>query len=129
MCRLDTDAGVAHGDAHGIAATATADHHAPGVRIPDSVGHEIAQNPLEQRGIAAHYRAGAHEPQTQPFAGGVRCALAADLVEDRLDGKVEDLRAHDAGVELGDVEERVEEPLQRSEEHTSELQSPYDIVC
>src|SRR5262249_47591154 len=112
MRLLDADAGVVYGDAPRAAARAAAYRDAAGTGVADRVGHQVAQDALEQRRIAAHHRGGRHEAQTQSLVGGVGRALARNPVEHYLDRQVAYFRPHDAGVELGDVQQRMEEPFQ-----------------
>src|SRR5207248_10711952 len=80
--------------------------------------------------LAATVPAGLREPEGRPVALGrllAPCAGAADPVLRNAPRRRDPVA--DAGRRQGPTSRQRDHPVGRSEEHTSELQSPYDLVC
>ena len=86
-----------------------ADHDPASRRVAHGVGDEVEQDLLEQDGIAADPRAACNHAQVQAFVARGLGECRADAVQNSADGKFGDAGAHRAGIELGDVEQRVEQ--------------------
>ncbi len=70
----------------------------------DRVRYEVAQDLLDEGGIAVNALGAASDLQPQSLAGGNTHELVLDLVEELFDRKIGPLRFDGARFELADVE-------------------------
>ena len=94
------------------AAPPAADDDAALARIADRVRDEVEQDPAEERRVALGPERRRHDAEAQPFLLGGRPELVGEPLEDRLQREGLLLRRDRAGVELRDVEQRVEQILE-----------------
>ena len=97
--RRDADTGVPDLDPQGLAASPAADEDLAMVGIADGVGHQILNNPLQQRRVGTDDGGGWPNPERQPPVTGERSELGPDTVEQCREREVRQPGLHDAGVE------------------------------
>ena len=81
------------------------------VGIADGVGHQILNNPLQQRRVGADDGGRWPNPERQPPVTGERSELGPDTVEQCREREVRQPGLHDAGVEPGNIEQTVEQDV------------------
>ena len=123
----DADAGVRHLDSQPIAAAAGTDHDAAALRIAHRVGNQIEQDALQQEAIAAHPGGAGQDAQTQRFRAGIGGEHILQLAQQRIDRKRGDVGLDGAGIELGDVEQRVEQLVHRGDRRADPGDDPTPI--
>ncbi len=111
----DADAGVAHLQDDAARAAARADQHPAGIGVADGVGHEVAQDALEEHRVGAHDDAGGDEAQREPLLLGRRGEVVGEAVEERLQRHGPRARIDRARVQPRDVEHLAEQRLQRAD--------------
>ena len=109
LIRRNADPAVAHIDAQRVPDAPAADDDPASRRVAHGVGDEVEQDLLEQDGIAADPRAACNHAQVQALVARSLGERRADAVQHPADGKFGDVGAHGAGIELRDVEQRVEQ--------------------
>src|ERR1700722_10490898 len=89
--------GIPNLDAEAHAAPA-ANHHTPSVGIADRIGHEVAHDAFKQNGIRRNTQATGNKPQLDALALDLRHLVAADALQQRLDGNDPRPAFYDAGI-------------------------------
>ncbi len=107
--------GVPHLDRPAPVAGPPADQHAAAPRVAQAVGDQVLHHPPEQQRIGRHPAPGAEMPELEPALSGRRPRLLLDQRRrsDSSIGNALHIRRHHAGVELGQVEQRAQELLER----------------
>ena len=112
MLSLQRDAasGIPHLDAEVIPAT-TAHEDASTIGIADGIGNKVPEDALKEEWVSAddHRAIDGNQPQTLGF--GLREMVTANTLQQGPDRKVFTLRLDNAGVETGDVEQRIEKAV------------------
>ena len=105
---LDTGTGVPDLDAQLVAAPPAAEQHLALRGIFHRVRQQVAQHLLEQAGIAVHGEAARDDAPAEALRFRVIDELGPQPLEQIVDREADRLGADDAGLELVDVEERVQ---------------------
>src|SRR6516164_3064932 len=88
---------------------AATDDHAATAGVAYGIRNQIENDALQQDEVAAYPGAAGNDPQRQPFFPRGSCEGRIDSVEQFRNRKFSYARSEHAGVELGDVQERVEQ--------------------
>ncbi len=104
----DSETGVVYGDAQRVLPAPASHDHAPTLRVPDRIRHEVAQNALHQNRIALHESRAAKHSQIEPFGARLRLEFHARARQQRRQREHTELRADGTGIELRDVQQRAE---------------------
>ena len=115
MLLRDADAGVAHLEDDAARAAARADQHPARIGVADGVGHEVAQDALEEHRVGAHDGARGDEAQREALLLGRRGEVVGEAVEERLQRHGPQARLDRARVQPGDVEHLAEQRLERAD--------------
>ena len=110
--RGDADAGVGDDDLGLAAVPPAADDDAALARIADRVRDEVEQAATEQGRVALGPERRRHDAEAQPLLFGGRPELVGETLEQGLQREGAPLGLNRAGVELRDVEQRVEQILE-----------------
>ena len=102
-------------DAEPLAAPAAAEQHLAASGLPDGVRQKIADHLLEQAGIAADDRAAADDAQHDSLRLGLIGEGVAQPFENLRDRKLQHFGVDGAGLDLVDVEQRVEHARHRAD--------------
>src|SRR5215467_8799318 len=121
----NANSGVPHFDAQEVRPAPTADHHATLGRVAQSVGDQIEQDPFEQDEIGTDPSVIGYDPQPQLFLSRRRRKCRPDSLQQLIDWEFRDGRCKDAGVELGNVQERIEQIVHRSRGNVDLLDETY----
>src|SRR5215510_7881228 len=127
----NADTRVPYLDAQETRAVSTADDHAALSGVAYCVGHEIEQDALKQDEIAADPRAAGDDAQPQRLFARCRHERHLDALEQMINRKIRDAGSKHAGVELGDVQERVEQLVHcgHCSIHALDHASPLGLIC
>ena len=109
----DADAAVDYFEHDMVAAAAAAHHHPAALGIAQGIAYQVAQDALEQHRIGAHIAGAMAHRQAQALFGRFGNEIMAQPRQHPFDRHVVDVRLDHAGVDLGDVEDFVEQLLQR----------------
>ena len=104
----NADAGVPDLDADRAVAPAAAEQHLAALGVFQRVRQQVADHLLEQARIAVDVQAARNDPQRQPLRLGVIGELVAQPVEQVVDREAHRLGLDGAGLDLVDVEQRVQ---------------------
>src|SRR5581483_2962427 len=110
VCR-NAAASIAYVDAQLSSLAAASHHYAAGLRVAHGVGDEIEQDPLKQYRIAAHPGPAPHDVQSEPFVAGRGGERRFHALQDAADREIRDAHLDGTGIELRNVEKRVEQPV------------------
>lgn len=113
LLRRDADAGVPYLDAPMLPVPPHPDQDAAGLGIADGVVDQVAQYPFEQQCIAACQRFAPANTQIQALRLCLGLEIDAQALQQGVQGEGFDLRADRPGIDLGDVEQFVEQRLER----------------
>ncbi|MCX7672756.1 MAG: hypothetical protein N2Z63_04005 [Thiobacillaceae bacterium] len=102
---------VSHTSSRSRPRSACADGHPTAVGVADGVGHQIAQDALDQHRIAIHPERGAAHTQLQSLVGGHGCEPPREPLQEALGREALRAYLHHARVEAGQVEQAVEQLL------------------
>ncbi len=94
-------------------ASATTHNNASAIGVACRVGDEVPQDALDQDRIGEGDEPAANAAQVYPLGGGFRGVLAAQAVEQGLDGEGARANLHDPGIEARDVEQGAEQAVGR----------------
>lgn len=89
------------------------DQHAALERVAQRVRHQVVEDARQHHVVAAHPQVGLARHQPQALLFGHRAEVAADLVEQPVEREVDPLRLQHAGVELREVQQLGEQPVER----------------
>ena len=109
----DARPGVPHLDGPAVGPRAPADQHATAPRVAEPVGDEVLNHAPQEQRVGPHHAPDAEMPELQAAPGrGLRLLLdqRGDEIVDRERLQV---RRHHAGVELGEIEQRAQQVLER----------------
>ena len=112
MLSLQRDAasGIPHLDAEAIPAT-TSHEDASTIGIANGIGNKVSEDALKEEWVSADDRRAIDGNQPQTLGFGLREMVAANTLHQGPDRKVFTLRLDNAGVETGDVEQRIEKAV------------------
>jgi hypothetical protein len=111
----DADAGVDHLDPEPAASAPDPYQHAALARVADRVRDQVHECSREHVAIGADHRRGRYEAERQALALGQRRELGHEPAQQRPERHVVGRGPDHAGIELRDVEEGAEQPLDRLE--------------
>ena len=109
----DAGPGVPHFDDPAAAPRPSADQHPAAPRIAQGVGDQVLDDPSQEQRIGRHHPPRAEMPELQSPLGRALRLLPDQRGDERVDRKGLEVRRHHAGVELGEVEQRAQEVLER----------------
>ena len=130
----DADPGVPDLDAQHVAAPPAAEQDLALTGVFHRVREQIADHLLEQTRVAAHAEAARNNAPAEAMRGRVKGELGAQLLEHRIDREIDHLAADDPGLELVDVEQRVEHARHRAHGLVEPADQPQggfvlDLLC
>ena len=130
----DADPGVPDLDAQHVAAPPAAEQDFALIGVFHGVREQIADHLLEQTRIAAHAEAARNNAPAEAMRRRVKAELRPQLLDHGIDREIDHLSADDPGLELVDVEERVEHARHRAHglvEPADQLQGGFvlDLLC
>ena len=108
-------AGIADVDAQLIAAAAAADHDAALFRVAHGVGDKVEQDALQQDRVARHPGVARDNAQAEPLLARRVGEGGLDAIEQPGERELGEVGLEDAGLELGHVEQRLEQVVHRSD--------------
>ena len=111
----DADPGVPDLDAEHGPAPPAAEQHRAAPRVFQRVGQQVANHLLQQPRVAAHRRRAPHHAQADRLRPRLGGEVAAQPVQQVADREGREFGAHDAGLDLVDVEQRVQHPRHRAQ--------------
>ena len=111
----DADPGIPHGDAQPGPRAPAAQQHGPAARVAHRVGDQVAEDALEQHWIAGHPGVARANAQLQPLVPRGRRVRHVHAVEQALYRERLHLRADDARVQLGHVQQRPQQSIGRGD--------------
>ncbi len=92
-----------------------ADQHAAMRRVTEGVGEQVLQDAPQHRRVGAHRAAGGEDFQLQPAFLCEMREFAGERLHDVIQLEGADFRLHDAGVELGEVEQGADQVFERDQ--------------
>ena len=107
---------------------AYSDHHAALPRVADRVRHQVHQRAAEHTLVGHDHRRRRHVAQRQALALRQRRKLGDQPAQQRAELHVRDLRRDDASIELGDVEQRAEQSVDRLERQLDVLDQTLGVL-
>jgi hypothetical protein len=113
LIRGNSDAGVAHFDAQPRRRPLASQLHRSLLRVFHRVGEQVSQQLGDERGIGMDFDRRTMHGEVQSLGGGEPGEVATYDLEERRDRKIGERERDRAGLELADVEQRIEQPRHR----------------
>src|SRR5208282_3594721 len=104
----NADPGIPDLDAQLVAAPPAAEQDLTLTGVFHGVREQVADHMLEQAWIAAHAEAARDDAPAEPMRCRVKAELCPQLLEHVIDREIDHLSADDPGLQLVDVEERIQ---------------------
>src|SRR5258707_7740687 len=104
----NADPGVPDLDTQLVATPPAAEQDLALIRVFHRVREQVADHLLKQTGIAAHAEAARNDAPAEAMRRRVKAELRPQMLEHDIDREIDHLSADDPGLELVDVEERVQ---------------------
>ncbi len=111
----DADAGVPDLDARETAVAAGAEQDLAAGRVFERVRHQVAQHLFKQARVAVDDKSGEDDTQIQSLRLRLVGERAAQIAEQVVEREIDRLRPHHAGLDLIDVEQRIEHARHRAD--------------
>src|SRR6187455_3322937 len=104
----NADPGVPDLDTQLVATPPAAEQDFALIGVFHRVREQVADHLLEQAGFAAHAEAARNDAPAEAMRRRVKAELRAQMLENGIDRELDHLSTDDPGLELVDVEERVQ---------------------
>src|SRR6201981_415127 len=104
----NADPGIPDLDAQLVAAPPTTEQDLALIGVFHRVREQVADHLLEQAWIAAHAEAARNDAPAEPMRRRVKAKLRPQMLEHCIDREIDHLSPDDPGLQLVDVEERVQ---------------------
>src|SRR4051812_4006516 len=111
MVGRNADAGILNVDAQPVLDPAAGDPDVPALGVAQRILDQVAEQAPEQGPVAAHRLGAGLDLPGQPLAGRERSVTGGDLVDQRVDRELGNVRLHHPRVQLRDIEQAVHQCL------------------